>query len=186
MTSHSLLQRVRIASPCHQSWAQMSGDERRRFCASCQKHVYNFAGMREQEIEALLRAHEGNLCARLHRRADGTILTADCPVGLRNASRRMRRWLAAATGLVFAGLATVFAVPRLARIGADSDGSSSRLVRYVGAKVSAFRIWIGLDDPPIFVRGAIFIYDDAMEIKTGNADSSTSSDSEAEVAPQRK
>ncbi|MBL0188303.1 MAG: hypothetical protein IPP97_21485 [Candidatus Obscuribacter sp.] len=40
--------------------------------------------MSKSEAEKLLRNHEGDrLCIKLHLRADGTIITQDCPVGIR-------------------------------------------------------------------------------------------------------
>lgn len=88
-TQIPLLQNVRVASPCRASWAAMEpvqGDHV-RFCAGCQKHVYNLSEMGQAEAEGLLRSHEGHLCVRYYRRKDGTILTSDCPVGLRAARR---------------------------------------------------------------------------------------------------
>ena len=82
-----LLARARVASACNADWEKMVGDDRTRFCGSCRKNVYNLSAMTAAEAEALLREKEGDLCARLYRRADDTILTADCPVGLR------RKWL---------------------------------------------------------------------------------------------
>lgn len=52
--------------------------------------------MTRREAEALLREKEGQLCARLYRRADGTILTENCPVGLRVIGRRVSRVAGAA------------------------------------------------------------------------------------------
>ena len=39
-----LLDHVRVATPCSASWDDMLGDERVRFCLSCQKDVYNLEG----------------------------------------------------------------------------------------------------------------------------------------------
>jgi hypothetical protein len=89
-----VLDTMKIASPCTASWDEMKGDDRVRFCGGCEKNVYNLSAMGREEAESLLRAKEGNLCARLYRRADGTVITADCPVG---AKRVRRRRLALAT-----------------------------------------------------------------------------------------
>ena len=97
--AQDFLNRLQIASPCPASWAEMSGDERARFCATCEKHVYDFSKMTAAEGMALIREKEGQVCARLWRRADGTVITADCPVGaMRLANRRRARlpWAAAA------------------------------------------------------------------------------------------
>jgi hypothetical protein len=55
----------------------MEGNERERHCASCDKHVHNFAAMTAREIEELVRSQEGRLCARVTYRHDGSIRTLD-------------------------------------------------------------------------------------------------------------
>jgi hypothetical protein len=89
-----LLQSVRIASPCSASWDAMVGDDRVRFCGSCGKNVYNLSAMPGEEAERLLAKHEGSICVRLYRRADGTVMSNDCPVGVRR--RRVKRTVIAA------------------------------------------------------------------------------------------
>jgi hypothetical protein len=39
--------------------------------------------MTRDDAERLLREHTDGLCARLRIRADGTVMTADCPIGVR-------------------------------------------------------------------------------------------------------
>lgn len=92
-----LLDDLRVASPCNESWDEMLGDERVRFCTSCEKNVFNLSAMSRDEAEALLAERtEGELCVRFYRRADGTVLTSDCPVGVRK--RRVRRLAFSAAG----------------------------------------------------------------------------------------
>ncbi|HVK64085.1 MAG TPA: hypothetical protein VM694_06420 [Polyangium sp.] len=86
-----LLSRVGVAAPCSADWASMVGDERARFCPSCEKNVYNLSALTAQEAEQLIREKEGNLCVRYFQRKDGTVMTSDCPVGVRR--RRVRRVL---------------------------------------------------------------------------------------------
>ena len=97
--------RMRVASPCRASWEGMEGDERVRFCGQCGLHVYNISEMTRGEAESLVARTEGRLCARLHRRADGTVLTKDCPVGLRAVRLRASR----AAGAAFAAVLGLFA-----------------------------------------------------------------------------
>lgn len=78
-----LLGDVRVASPCHADWNEMVGDEQSRFCGQCAKHVFNLSAMTTDQAEALIREKEGRLCVRYYQRADGTVLTADCSVGVR-------------------------------------------------------------------------------------------------------
>ena len=66
----------------------MHGNDRVRFCAACSKNVYNIAELSEAQASTLIGEAEGRTCVRFYRRRDGTVLTADCPVGLRSAVRR--------------------------------------------------------------------------------------------------
>jgi hypothetical protein len=96
------LENLRIASPCLARWNEMAGDEKVRFCASCRKSVYNLSAMTRGEAEELITAREGRLCALMYRRADGTVLTADCPVGRRRKMAKGLRRVAAAIGAAVA------------------------------------------------------------------------------------
>lgn len=89
--AHDQLRGLRIAVPCEASWEGMAGDERVRHCTLCSLNVYNFAEMTAGEVRQLLVGTEGRVCARLYRRADGTVLTRDCPSGLRALRRRVSR-----------------------------------------------------------------------------------------------
>ena len=94
-TSPVNLNRLQIATPCPISWEQMTGDSRVRFCDHCQLNVYNISELSPSEAESLIALTEGRLCARLFRRADGTVLTKDCPVGLRALRMRVTKRTAA-------------------------------------------------------------------------------------------
>jgi hypothetical protein len=78
----------------------MQGDDRVRFCAECRLNVFNVAGMTRPEAEQLVGQHEGRLCVRLIKRADGTVLTQDCPVGLRLVRRRLARLVAGTAAML--------------------------------------------------------------------------------------
>ena len=92
----SLLDSVRIASPCHVPWDSMRGDDRVRFCDKCQLSVYNLTMMMPDEAERFLVEREGRACVRAYRRTDGTILTQNCPWAVRMARRAAARVLGAA------------------------------------------------------------------------------------------
>lgn len=128
---------VRIASPCHVGWEKMAGDARKRFCESCSLNVYNVAEMTEDEVSAMITRTEGRVCARIYRRADGTIITRDCPVGLTAYRKRVSR-LAGATIAAVLGLFSIGygqttgkeqgSEPRILRT-LDPSGKSSLIVR---------------------------------------------------------
>ncbi len=99
--AHDQLGSLRIAAPCQASWEGMAGDERVRHCTLCSLNVYNFAEMTRDEVRELLVRTEGRVCARLYRRADGTVLTRDCPAGLRALGRRASRAAAALLTALF-------------------------------------------------------------------------------------
>lgn len=104
-----LLDNLRIASPCKADWNEMLGDERVRFCLSCEKNVYNLSSMTSDAAEALLRERLGNdLCVRFYQRADGTMLTQDCPVGVKKKRRRNLAIAIAGAGALTAAAVTAF------------------------------------------------------------------------------
>lgn len=93
-----ILAKVNVASPCTTRWDAMDGDDKARFCGQCEKHVYNLSAMTSDEAAALIRNTEGRLCVRYYRRADGTMLTADCPVGANAKRARTTRNIVALAG----------------------------------------------------------------------------------------
>lgn len=102
-----LLTQVKVASPCPVKWEDMTGGDAIRHCRQCDLHVYNFSNMKAAEAERILasRTPGERLCAYFYRRADGTILTQDCPVGIAAWKHRARaniRRIAAAIGFVAA------------------------------------------------------------------------------------
>lgn len=83
------MRRLRIATPCQTTWESMAGDARVRHCGLCDLNVYNFAAMTRAEISELLVSTEGRVCARLYQRADGKVLTKDCPSGFQALRQRV-------------------------------------------------------------------------------------------------
>ncbi|HQR32291.1 MAG TPA: carboxypeptidase-like regulatory domain-containing protein [Blastocatellia bacterium] len=70
----SKLAKLNVAQPCSASWQEMTGNEQKRFCSHCNKHVFDFSRMTRQQIEAVTAVHQGNLCARITRREDGSMV----------------------------------------------------------------------------------------------------------------
>lgn len=106
-----LLACVTVAAPCPVAWADMVGDERVRYCRQCDQQVFDTAAMTTAEVEALIATvyAGGRVCARLHRRPDGTLITRDCREARRRRAQAARR-LVAVAGVVGAGLGFVLAV----------------------------------------------------------------------------
>jgi hypothetical protein len=104
---------VRLAGHCPAKWSQMTGDARVRFCGECKLNVYNLSQMSADDARALLCANEGGrLCVRFYARADGTVITRDCPFGVRvgrtwSRAEATAGWLAALVA-VFIVVTTLF------------------------------------------------------------------------------
>ena len=95
----SLLNNIKIASPCPADWESMYGNDRIRFCGQCKLNVYNLSGMSRADAESLIERAEGSMCVRYFRRADGTVLTQDCPVGWAKVKKRVSTMAAGALAI---------------------------------------------------------------------------------------
>lgn len=97
------LENIKIASPCKANWDEMSGNERNRYCSECKLNVYNLSDMTRREAENFLLNSEGRVCVKFYRRADGSVLTKDCPVGWqafkKKASRRVKAFASLCAGI---------------------------------------------------------------------------------------
>lgn len=87
---------IQVAKPCAASWDEMNGNDSIRFCSLCQLNVYNLSDLTKTEAEKLINQTEGRLCIKFYRRADGTVLTQDCPVGVRAFRKRVSKIAATA------------------------------------------------------------------------------------------
>ena len=97
------LDALRIAIPCTVSWDAMKGDACKRFCGQCRLNVYDVSEMTPGEATTLIRKSEGRVCLRLHRRADGRVVTKDCG-RVRLAIERRVRWMRTAAAALFAAI----------------------------------------------------------------------------------
>lgn len=122
---NSKLDQVRVAAPCNVDWDTMFGNERVRFCGRCQLNVYNLSEMSKLEAEQLIGRSEGRLCVRYYQRNDGSILTQNCPVGLRAVKRRVSlvaRAIVSALVTFFAGIGVHYLASRLALVQTQVTG----------------------------------------------------------------
>jgi len=95
-----VLSKVQVSKPCPANWREMRGDAKVRHCTHCALNVYNISEMSREEAADLIQKTEGRLCIRYFSRADGTIITKDCPQGMQAGLRQTGRTAAVAT-LVF-------------------------------------------------------------------------------------
>lgn len=97
------LNQITVAEPCPKSWDAMTGDDRKRFCTHCNKHVHDLSGFTRSEAQSLIDNSE-HLCIRMHCDASGKLITADdMPLPrVRKMLRRTRMyWAYAAVVAIF-------------------------------------------------------------------------------------
>ncbi|HMT09484.1 MAG TPA: hypothetical protein PKA82_15895, partial [Pyrinomonadaceae bacterium] len=117
---HNFLRRVSVASPCSASWDAMTGDDKVRLCGQCDRNIYNIESMSAAEAATLMRNATERTCIRMFRRADGTLMTNDCPTGLRAYRQRVGRLVSAAFGMILG----LFSISNAQRIpSGDSTGT---------------------------------------------------------------
>ena len=93
---------LKIASPCSMRFEDMKHTDEtyKRFCGDCSKNVFDVASMSREQVAQLVEESwrtDGTMpCLRLYRRTDGTVITDDCPVGLRRVRNFYRRLKASA------------------------------------------------------------------------------------------
>lgn len=155
-----MLPEIRIASPCTADWERMIGDDRVRHCAECDRNVYNLSRMTSREIERLIAASNGQrLCGRLYRRADGTMLTRDCPVGFRALVRRVSR---------FAG-AALSAALSVGSAAAQSQQASSSLTQIAPAE-AGIAVVVADESGAVIPKAQVSIKDKDGKVVDGTTD----------------
>jgi len=95
------ISKLGVSKPCPIPWESMIGNDRVRKCDTCQLNIFNIESMTTSEVEKLISSSQPyRLCIRLVRRADGTVMTRDCPKGLSAYRKRL-------TSLVTVSIAAV-------------------------------------------------------------------------------
>jgi len=137
---------LKVASPCPARWEDMAGDDRARFCRQCSKHVYNFSSMTPLEVEQLMLKNEGNVCGRMYRRKDGTVITADCPTGVEVVKRKRFQWVAGlAAGVMLLG-STLWVKAQNRDEGKDGEFTMMLKEKWYDLKVR-----MGWEQPPVIM-----------------------------------
>lgn len=126
-TQHALFafSNIRRAASCTASWEGMAGDDRVRRCALCEKNVYDIAGLTAKEVLELFAAGGEATCARLFRRRDGTVMTADCGRG-----RHGRRLIVVASAMAVGGAVLLTSALTAERGAASPKAVSADIERF--------------------------------------------------------
>lgn len=106
------LEAIEIPTPCPMLWENLDGDERKRFCDECGKHVHDLSALTRVEAEALLSENEAKLCVSYELTPTGGIKTRDYSETFRCSREAVR----GAVGLVAGALVAVCStLPALAK-----------------------------------------------------------------------
>lgn len=126
----------------------MDGNEQVRHCGECKLTVYNLSAMTEIEIHRLLtKRAEQRVCVRFYRRADGTMLTQDCPKALKRLAKRVSKLGVA----VFSALVSMNYAMAMAKTTAGTAAARSKTkpqaCRRVQAQEKSANILVVVTDP---------------------------------------
>lgn len=104
-------QEIKIASPCHVPIDKMEDRGSCFHCHDCNLNVYHFSNLTNAEIASLLNQNNEKLCIGMFKREDGTVITKDCPLGLKDLGLVYRRsgFFKAASFLILILVSTSFA-----------------------------------------------------------------------------
>lgn len=125
-----LMRNTQIAAPCSVKWDDMTGDDIARMCAQCNLHVVNTFMLTDEEVLASLqRIHKGErICMRVYRRADGTFMTRNCPVGIQRIRERVHNaaaWLVTGLSMLISMAANAVAAPSQSTAAAGTSGAQA-------------------------------------------------------------
>ncbi|HEX8315320.1 MAG TPA: hypothetical protein VF609_10015, partial [Flavisolibacter sp.] len=57
---------IKIPTPCHEDWNEMTPKDKGRFCDSCQKTVIDFSPMSDRQIADFFKRPAASICGRFH------------------------------------------------------------------------------------------------------------------------
>ena len=66
MSKKKFLETIEVTAPCTESWDEMQGTDKVRFCSHCAHSVNNLSEITFKEAMKLVRRSEGRLCVRYH------------------------------------------------------------------------------------------------------------------------
>ncbi len=111
MDANEILRQMTIPNPCSVDWGQMRGDNRRRHCESCGKHVYDLTAMNPSEAAALLNSRQPEICGVAYKKPNGTLFLFDSEPAPEPAPARWQFRIRSLMGII-AGVAAALGVAR--------------------------------------------------------------------------
>ena len=121
-----------IAAACDSEWKDMEGTEQFRTCQKCKLMVFDVKRMSLDDAKSLIFTREGKDAEAFYKRTDGTFLTSNCPIGVRNKKIKVQVYIGAFLVVVAVAiiLGVIFAAGRVI----DESASPSAQVKPASAK----------------------------------------------------
>ena len=166
------LEDIRIVSPCPALWSEMNGTDRIRHCNICGKNVFNISEMSRAEARTLINK-EKQFCARIFVRKDGSVMTSDCPVGLRSIHKLMVKRLTAVAALAIGLIGTI-------TVAMDRRLSNAIAEKMIPQSLIDSSVEEMIPHPPTFIMGKVAVRPHVEKIElrefTGSVVSTNSSE----------
>jgi hypothetical protein len=91
-----------IAAPCEAQWKDMEGTDRFRTCQRCKCIVFDVKRMSLEDAKSMIFTREGKSPQAFYKREDGTFLTQNCPIGVRNKKIAKQVWVGSVLAVISA------------------------------------------------------------------------------------
>lgn len=137
MFKKKVLDQIEVKSPCSESWDEMEGNDKVRFCSHCAKSVNDISVLSRKKAEKIVRASGGNICIRYVKDPE-----TGRPLYAQDLYKITRRAPALAVGVVAATLSLSAAA--YAQGGASALGERRPLIE----KTADAKDTSKFDDPP--------------------------------------
>lgn len=79
MKHKKFLDSINVETPCHESWDEMTGNDKIRFCSHCAKDVHNLSAMTRTRAEKIIEDSNGKICVRYAKNPQGETITTAPP-----------------------------------------------------------------------------------------------------------
>jgi hypothetical protein len=84
----SKIDKLGINSPCTADWNKMKGNDRIRYCEECKRYVHDFSRLPRRQVQDLIAASPGRICARLTYNEDDSVIFLDSRTLSRSESQK--------------------------------------------------------------------------------------------------
>jgi hypothetical protein len=63
------VEQIHIPNPCTQNWNKLKGQDGKKFCDICQKHVHDVTNKTQDDLDELLNQNQGRVCISIENKS---------------------------------------------------------------------------------------------------------------------